>query len=86
MNGYCLEKDILYLAHITSELPNYVTKEYKGICATTWKERFGNHKKVFRNEDYETDTALKGSMAIKTERMHVQHNVAKRPEFSVVRS
>ena len=51
-------KDILYLAHITSDLPNYVTKEYKGICATTWKELFGNHKKAFRNEDYEIDPAL----------------------------
>ena len=56
MNGYCLEKNIRYLAHITSDLPNYVTNEYKGICATTWKERFGNHKKSFRIVDYETGT------------------------------
>ena len=41
------------------------------------------HKKAFRNKDYETDTALKGTMEIKTERIQVQHNMAKRPEFSV---
>ena len=32
-------------------------KEYKGICATIWKEQFGNHKKVFRKEFYKTDVS-----------------------------
>ena len=58
MDGKCLEKDILYIARITSDLPNYNAKEYKGTCSTTWKERYGNHKKAFRNNDYEKDTAL----------------------------
>ena len=56
MDGKCLEKDILYIARITSDLPNY--NEYKGICSTTWKECCGNHRKAFRNDDYEKDSAL----------------------------
>ena len=58
MDGGCLEKDILYLAHITSDLRNYKTKEYKGICSTTWKVRYGNHKKTFNHEKYMKDTTL----------------------------
>ena len=37
---------------------NYGTKVYKGICATTFKECLGNHKKSFNNERYEADSAL----------------------------
>ena len=58
LNNCCYEKDIQYSAEVTSNLPNYGTKIYKGICATTWKERFGNHKKSFNNEEYEKETAL----------------------------
>ena len=54
----CNEKDIQYSAELTSTLPNYGTKVYKGICATTWKARFGNHKKSFNNEEYEKETSL----------------------------
>ena len=32
MDGKCLEKDILCIAWITSDLPNYNAKEYKGKC------------------------------------------------------
>ena len=58
MDGKCLEKDILYIARITSDLLNYNAKEYKGIRSTTWKERYGNHRKAFRNDYYEKDSAL----------------------------
>ena len=58
MDGKCLEKDILYIARITSDLPNYNAKEYKGICSTTWKERYGNHRKAFKNDYYEKDSEL----------------------------
>ena len=58
LDNCCYEKDLQYSAEVTTNLPNYGTKVYKGICATTWKERFGNHKKSFNNEEYETETAL----------------------------
>ena len=51
-------KYILYIARITSDLPNYNAKEYKGMCSTTWKERYRNRRKAFRNDDYEMDYAL----------------------------
>jgi len=54
----CLEKDVQYQATVTSNLPDYGTKVYKGICSTTWKDRFGNHKKSFNHEKYKTETAL----------------------------
>ena len=56
--GICLEKDVQYSAEITSSLPNYGTKLYKGITSTEWKTRYGNHKKAFNNDRYETDSAL----------------------------
>ena len=58
MEGKCLEKDILYEARITCNLPNYGEKYYKGICSTTWKERFNNHTKSFTNTKYKNETEL----------------------------
>ena len=58
VNGNCLEKGILYLGRVSSDLPNYTTKEYKGICSTVFKDRYGNHNKSFNNERYKTDTEL----------------------------
>ena len=54
----CLEKDVQYTAVITSNLPNYGSKVYKGICSTAWKDRHGNHTLSFNHEKYETATAL----------------------------
>ena len=58
LDNNCLQMDILYSAELSSNLTNYGTKVYKGICATTFKERLGNHKKSFNNERYEADSAL----------------------------
>ena len=57
-NGICLDKDVLYEAELTSSLRNYGKKHYKGICATEWKARYGNHKKAFRHEKYMKETEL----------------------------
>ena len=54
----CLDKDVLYSAELTSDLSGYGTKIYKGICATTFKERLGNHKKAFNHDQYRTSTEL----------------------------
>ena len=58
LHNNCLEKDIQYSAELSSNLPNYGTKVYKGICATTWKERHYNHNKSFKDVKYEQDTEL----------------------------
>ena len=57
-NGICLDKNVLYKAELTSSLANYGTKEYKGICSTEWKARYGNHNKAFRHEKYKKETEL----------------------------
>ena len=46
------------MGRVSSDLPNYTTKEYKGICSTVFKDRYGNHNKSFNNERYKTDTEL----------------------------
>ena len=58
MDGKCLEKDILYTAELTSNLANYGTKFYKGICSTTWKDRFNNHTKSFKSIVYKNESEL----------------------------
>ena len=58
LDGHCLERDLFYSAELTSNLPNYASKVYKGICSTTWKERFGNHNKSFNHERYKTESEL----------------------------
>ena len=58
LDNCCFESDMQYSAELTSNLPNYGTKVYKGICSTTWKERFGNHKKSFNHERYEGESEL----------------------------
>ena len=62
LDNFCYEKNVQYQAEIKSDLPNYGTKVYKGICSTTWKDRFGNHKKSFNHEKYESETALSGEI------------------------
>ena len=51
-----MEKDIIYEAKIKVE--GGVEEKYLGSCATTFKERFRNHKKSFELERYKTDTSM----------------------------
>ena len=57
MNGFCLTKCLLYYATITYDKENY-TKLYKRISETTFKKRYGNHKKSFNVPTYKNDTNL----------------------------
>jgi len=58
MNNNCLASNIIYQASITSNLENYTEKVYIGLCATTFKKRYANHKKSFNTEKYKNSTAL----------------------------
>ena len=53
MNGLCLKESLLYYTTITCHKGNYA-KLYKGICETTFKKRYVNHK-FFSNKN---DTKL----------------------------
>ena len=58
LNGNCLSDQIVYQANINSNLENNKEKIYKGICDTTFKLRYANHKKTFNYLKYKTDTEL----------------------------
>ena len=70
MNGFCLTKSLLYYATITCDKENY-TKLYKGICKTTFKKRYTNHKKSFNVPTYKNDTKLSTKYwALKTKQLN----------------
>ena len=58
MNQNCLATNVIYEATITSDLPNYQEKKYIGLCESTFKKRFANHKSSFNHERYKSSTSL----------------------------
>lgn len=58
LNNQCLTKSIIYEATLTSNIPNYPEKKYIGLCETTFKKRFANHKQSFNTKKYKNNTAL----------------------------
>ena len=57
LDNECLQTNIVYEATITSSTPNQ-EKIYFGLCETTFKLRYANHKKSFANRKYEKNTEL----------------------------
>ena len=57
LDGKCLTKDVLYKATCSAE--GEADKEYIGISATEFKDRYNNYTASFRNEDYGQSTTLK---------------------------
>ena len=47
MTGLCLKLNILYQPTRKCSDSKYEQKSYKGICETTFKKRYANHKKSF---------------------------------------
>ena len=58
LNGLCLRSSILYQATIKCSDSKYKQKRYKGICETTFKKRYANHKKSFNLINSKNDTTL----------------------------
>ena len=54
----CLSNNILYQANITPFGKNSETKVYYGICETTFKLKYANHKKSFNHRNPKSDTEL----------------------------
>ena len=54
----CLSNNVLYQANITPLGENSETKVYYGICKTTFKLRYANHKKSFSHRNRKSDTEL----------------------------
>ena len=74
LDGHCLSKNVFYEATVTADIENYEEKRYKGITATTWKERYGNHLKSFNNEQYEKETELSKEIW-RIKRMNKTYNI-----------
>ena len=55
MDGHCLTQNSIYQATV---ITNQSQKEYIGTCEGSFKERYNNHTKSFRNRRYERDTEL----------------------------
>ena len=54
----CQTKCIIYEANIDCDIGGYKQKCYLGSCETTFKDRFGNHKKSFNHLKHKNDTEL----------------------------
>ena len=58
LNGLCLTSSILYQATIKCSDSKCKQKRYKGICETTFKKLYANHKKSFNLINSKNDTNL----------------------------
>ena len=58
MRGDCLTENILYYATISCDDETDKPKLYKGICETTFKKRYANHKIYFNMEKNKNNTKL----------------------------
>ena len=58
MRRACLTENVLHYARISCDDETYKPKLYKGICETTFKKRYANHKKSFNAEKNKNDTKL----------------------------
>ena len=57
MTGLCLTSSILYQTTMCSDKKSK-QKRYKGICETTFKKHYANHKKSFNLIKSKIDTTL----------------------------
>ena len=58
INGLCLTSTILFQASTKCNERKYKPKRYKGICETTFKKHYANHKKSFNLINSKNDTTL----------------------------
>ena len=54
----CQTKCIIYQANIDCDIAGYKQKCYLSSCETTFKDRFGNHKKSFNHLKHKNETEL----------------------------
>ena len=57
LNQMCLTKDLVYQAEVITK-DSSERKTYIGITATTFKDRYRNHKKSFDDIKYKNNTEL----------------------------
>ena len=57
LDNKCKTPKIIYQADVSNNVDNE-TKFYYGLTETSFKERYGNHKKSFKYEKYKYETEL----------------------------
>ena len=55
LDGKCQEECLIYKAEVKTKKES---KFYYGMCEGTFKLRYNNHQKSFKNQDYENETEL----------------------------
>ena len=58
MRQACLTGNISYYTRLSCDNKTYKPKLYKGICETTFKKGYANHKKSLNVEKNENNTKL----------------------------
>ena len=58
LGGQCLEKNVIYQATVTPRDDPNQSETYVGLCSTTFKDRYKNHKSTFKHQKKENDTML----------------------------
>ena len=58
VNQNCLASNVIYEATILATKAQLPDKKYIGLCETTFKKRYANHKRSFNHEDYKNSTSL----------------------------
>ena len=58
MEEKCLTQNVIYEPTITTPEPDNTVKKYIGLCETSFKKRYTNHKKSFNHERYKNSTTL----------------------------
>ena len=56
-NGECLSENVIYKAEVT-EISTQNTQCYVGLTGDTFKTRYRNHVKSFKNSKYQNETCL----------------------------
>ena len=51
LDNKCLTPNIVYEAEVTSH-PDEVVNDYRGLCSTTWKDRYAVHNQGFNHKKY----------------------------------
>ena len=58
MNNNCLKTSLVYEATVNSNLPDYNTTKYNGLCEPSFKQIHAVHKTNFKKEKYMDSTIL----------------------------
>jgi len=78
INGKCLYKGVIYQTTVTRH-DNNSSQSYIGLCSTTSKTRFNNHKASFLHADKANNTQLSKHICMEFQRH--QHEIQPKMEY-----